>query len=92
MSADLFGGLPESKSPRLLWMERHRAEVRATPRWEPGFEDEDGDPLHQFYASVLGYTERGGGTEDEALAKAAKAAGVRLWNETGWQTNQRYEN
>lgn len=61
--------LPESKSPRLLWMERYKVTVS---------DCEDGKFARSNYDL---YTRGFGLTEDEALANLAIALGVKLWNE-----------
>lgn len=73
--SELFNNLPESKSPRLIWMERHGVET--------GGPDED----EEFWAMGLdrqskpdyGY----GQTEHDAIVHLAKRNGWRLWNEEG---------
>ena len=86
---ELLFDIPESKSPRLQWMERHGVKVT-----DGGMDFEEGDEcmvtgaqLYRFYAHrrlVSGsmVSIRGGGhTEEAALVKLAKSAGLRLWNE-----------
>lgn len=83
MIEELFK-VPVTKSPRLLWIEKHRVKTRQTPAWEEGLEDEDGNDLEKWYASDddwrHGY---GGDTEDNALAAWAEARGKLLWFEEG---------
>lgn len=59
--------IPESKSPKMIWMERHWLKI----------EEQNGkfraiQPLIKFDFKE---------TEDEALTHAAKTLGIRLWNE-----------
>jgi hypothetical protein len=74
---DLFTDLPVSKSPRLLWMERHGIKTIFMPAsgsvdafWIADFMD----PNTTHYQEV-------GDTEDDALTALAKAAGIRMWFE-----------
>jgi len=70
--SDLFN-LPESKSPRLLWLEANRIRVDF-------HEGEHIAHLPGFFA----YNEKAGAfgnTEDEAICELAKRLGLRLWNE-----------
>ncbi len=80
MSEELFK-VPEQKSPRLRWMEKHRVKVKQTPDWSPGMEDADGDPVAPWYASDDGKHWHAGDSENDALGAWAVARGVRLWNE-----------
>lgn len=82
MSEELFK-VPVTKSPRLLWIEKHRIEVRPTKDWQPGMEDDDGDEVERFYATDDGVHMHGGDTEDNALAAWAEARGKLLWFEEG---------
>ena len=86
MSEELFS-VPEAKSPRLKWMEKHCVNVRSTPVGLVGTEDElTGDEVRAFYATGDGtLTGKFGTTEDDALAAWARARGVRLWNEEGYK-------
>lgn len=82
MSDELFE-VPECKSPKLQWMEKHRVEVKRLGfDVGPDEEDEDGRRLFQYNASDDGWKHSyGGETEDDALAAWARARGKRLWNE-----------
>lgn len=85
MSEELFE-VPEVKSPRLKWIEKHRIKIRQTPNWTSGMEDFDGDEVHKFYACDDGnwrFHAYGGETEDAALAEWARCRGKRLWFEEG---------
>ena len=65
--------IPESKSPRLKWMERHHLTVRLSHDYD---DDEDvWQCLHGM--KVIGE----GGTEDRAITAAAKSLNIPLWNE-----------
>ena len=80
---DLFD-IPESKSPRLLWMEKHGIET-----WQPEIEDafdgakwcacRESDKDENGIPSYVGT----GDTENDALASLAQRIGIRLWNEEG---------
>jgi hypothetical protein len=71
--SELFD-LPETKSPRLIWLEKHKiATLRGKPdswaAWiiaKPTKADQ-----------IIGYGE----TEDEAVVSLAIKLGIRLWNE-----------
>ena len=67
--AELFA-IPESKSPKLCWMERHHITLseasNTNNRWNAKHRDK-----------VIGY----GATHDDALVAAAKSLNVKLWNE-----------
>ncbi len=65
---DLFE-IPESLSPRLLWMEKHNIIIGAAPH------------RNQYYA-LAAKMDGWGDTEDEALTQLALKLGIRLWNET----------
>ena len=73
--SELFDNLPESKSPRLLWMERHGVEVGG-PDIDDEFCAKCLDP-DSFYKYAYGHT------EDEAIIKLAIKNGWKLWNEEG---------
>jgi hypothetical protein len=65
---DLFPSLPITKSPKLLWMERHKIAV---------YPSNDGSE----YLAGNGTITKAGDTEDAALTALALAAGIKLWNE-----------
>lgn len=72
--------LPESKSPRLLWMEKHALQTHYFKDAELGKEWMAGIANNgriNDESSFIGF----GLTEDEALANLAIALGVKLWNE-----------
>jgi len=67
--SDLFN-IPECKSPRLLWMERHQIETSYSAQcaeWKAKKAD-----------SIAW-----GESEEIALANLAAKLGIRLWNEEG---------
>lgn len=68
---ELFA-IPESKSPRLLWMEKHCVMTLY-------------DKARNQFAAVA-YQQNGwGDTEDEAITQLALKLGIKLWNEEGGQ-------
>ena len=78
---DLFD-IPESKSPRLLWMEKHGIKTRQLDfperdydwmAWRKRDENANGIP------AISGQ----GDTEGDAIADLAQRLGIRLWNEEG---------
>lgn len=71
MNEELFA-IPEVKSPRLKWMERHGIQVLHFP------DSEDIDP---FVATRLGKEVAKGGTAEWACYFAAKKLGLKTWNE-----------
>ena len=83
MIENLFD-LPESKSPRLKWIEKHHLQTHQTPNWQPDTEDEFCDVVEAWYASDDNFEHNHGGeTEDEALVAWAKARGKLTWMEEG---------
>ncbi len=69
--------LPETKSPRLIWLEKHGIKVTPSKAHGPSLKcwmayRHDGD-----FISASAY----GSTEDEAIADLAIKLGLRLWNE-----------
>lgn len=81
--SDLFD-MPESLSPKITWMRKHRLSA-STPPWP--VEDED-DYQWAVWSGDMGIaisreTILLGRTEDEALTKWARCNNVRLWNEEG---------
>ena len=87
MSDTLFD-IPETKSPRLLWLEKHCVKTEHTEFTE-GDEDEFGCDLWPWYA-FIGVTHfadakpnkcAGGETEQDAIAKLAISQDWKLWNE-----------
>jgi hypothetical protein len=58
--------IPESKSPRLIWIEKHGIWLLKS---ETGYE-----------ATAAGLTGKGQ-SEDDALVDMAKQMGIKLWNE-----------
>lgn len=71
--SELFD-IPESKSPRLRWMEKHNISARQEPRGPGG-------PLIWFALNHQACAR--GDSEDEALASLAVKLGLKLWNEEG---------
>lgn len=73
---DLFH-IPESKSPRLKWMEKYNIKTWFTEGldypWCAATEE-----MILRCSDKLGT----GDTEDEAITNLAKSLGIRLWNET----------
>lgn len=61
--------IPESKSPRLLWMELHGIETSDDPI-TPGW-------MAYGIKEGVGF----GSTEEEAIFEYAKNAEIKLWNE-----------
>lgn len=88
MSEELFS-VPESKSPKLRWMERHGLRTKHNPDSQHGDEDDFGNELFRWYAWKYEgklnppRNAAGGDTEDDALAAWAVANGKLLWNEEG---------
>lgn len=68
---DLFANLPPTKSPRLLWMEKHGITVESRA-----------SSLGQVFVATAG-TESAKATNSEldALAELARKLGIKLWNE-----------
>lgn len=62
--------IPESKSPRLLWMDKYNIAV-------------EDDPTEKGTFMAFGNVEGSGfgSTQDEAVLAYAKCAGIKLWNE-----------
>lgn len=85
MSEGELFDVPEVKSPRLRWMEKHGLKTKHFPGVQDGEEDpETGYELHTWVAwrgSPPVWIRTGGATEDDALADWARANGVRMWNE-----------
>ena len=69
---DLFN-LPETKSPRLKWMERHHLTVKER------YSAEDEEIVYQCLhgMTVIGEAT----TEHDAVVLAAKSLNIKLWNE-----------
>ena len=74
MNDSLFD-IPETKSPRLLWMERHHIQTRETGT----VSDELGDCRRWIAESPVGNGY--GETEDGASTQLALKLGIKLWNE-----------
>ena len=69
---ELFS-IPESKSPRLLWMERHHLTIRE------GYNHDDDEAIFQCLHGMKVIGE--GLTQDKAITAAAKSLNIKLWNE-----------
>jgi hypothetical protein len=79
---ELFN-VPVVKSPRLKWLARHGiSTLRADHTVSAGEEDDFGHRVHQWTATN-GWHNRGGDTEDDALAALARVALLKMWNEEG---------
>jgi hypothetical protein len=79
--SELFD-IPESKSPRLLWIEKHGIKII-----DSGIDYEDcdeceitGNQCFRYYASS-GDLASGGHTKDDAIIALALKLQLRLWNE-----------
>jgi hypothetical protein len=66
--------IKETKSPRLLWMDKHGVWTEKTK-----FVDFD-QPEHAWTATAAGQVGVGP-TEDDAIVDLAKHMGIKLWNE-----------
>ena len=83
MSDELFA-VPEMKSPRMKWVEKHHIETRRTANWIEGMEDDDGEEIMPWYSSDDKWKhQHGGASEDDALAEWAERNGKHLWFEEG---------
>jgi len=60
--------IPETKSPRLRWMERYHITVKIK-----------GDKYEAYHGMDRVAT---GPTEDDAITAAAKSLNIKLWNES----------
>jgi len=80
--SELFD-IPESKSPRLLWMERHGiATINSGIDHEDGDECEiTGNQCYRYYATC-GNQASGGHTKDDAIIALAVKLQLRLWSES----------
>ena len=74
--SELFD-MPETKSPRLLWMEKHGLTIHHQPYDHAGPMDKE-----DRYAAIYNQKSIGkGSTPDDALVAAAKSLNIKLWNE-----------
>ncbi len=73
MTTDLFGEMPTSLSPRLLWMRSHNLSSCMA----------DFDPSIHCVSNETSGVIGQGQTLDQALADWARKNGVRLWGEEG---------
>jgi hypothetical protein len=83
---ELFDDLPETKSPRLSWMERHGVNCKRNDNtglfeaWTGDYEK----ALCYTSSEVLGdFGIHESADKDEALRKLAVAQDITLWNEEG---------
>ena len=87
MSGELFD-VPETKSPKLKWLEQHKIKTEQT-QYKVGDEDEFGEDLFPWYAWTGGANiartstskMAGGETEDEAIRNLAIKLHLRTWGE-----------
>ena len=75
--SELFN-LPESKSPRRQWMEKHG--ITTAPRIWDAYEGNTRWAAFRYLKNTA-Y----GDTEDEAITQLALKLGIKLWNEEGGQ-------
>ena len=80
---DTLFELPETPSPRLVWMRKLGVVTEQSPKNKVGDEDEEGNFIHAWYAYFKAdeMTAMGGATEQEALCNFAKFHNLKLWNE-----------
>jgi hypothetical protein len=70
---DTLFDILETKSPRLLWMERNHITIKS------GYNHDDEEPIYQ---ALHGMEVAGEGlTEDDAIVNLAKKLNLKLWNE-----------
>jgi hypothetical protein len=69
--SELFD-IPESKSPRLLWLEKHGV------KFERDFFDPWEEETYQWMAHMR-HHQGFGKTQDEAITDLAKTAGILTW-------------
>ena len=60
MRDELFD-VPQTKSPKLRWTERHGIQVMHDPNFQHGDEDEQGNEKFRFYASDDNFRHQHGG-------------------------------
>ena len=86
MNDSLFD-LPESKSPRLIWMEEHQIRTHDKPemedvRWSAWTPESDWDETHPGCFKIGADDSVGfGPTELDAIADLARKLSLKLWNE-----------
>lgn len=69
--------MPETKSPRLLWIEKHGLTIHHQPFDHAGPTDKG-----ERYAAIYNHKSIGlGACLDDALVAAAKSLNIPLWNE-----------
>jgi hypothetical protein len=71
--------IPETKSPRLIWMDRHGIKVIALRTDAKSFNHWMAYRHEGDFISASAY----GPTEDDAITSLAVKLGLRLWNEEG---------
>ena len=69
--------LPETKSPRLQWLEKHGIKVSPSRTHGPSHKHWMAYRHDEDFIFASGYGE----TEDDAIAFLAVKLGLRLWNE-----------
>ena len=93
--SDLLFDIPEQKSPRLLWLEKHGITTNNNGQnYKPGDEcPETGCQLYPWLATTGEFTKgiysdhntAWAFSEDEAITQLALKLGIKLWNEEGGQ-------
>ena len=89
MKTELFNNIPESKSPRLAWMEKHDITTKHYPKmdhpngnWIATWGDFDGGLLSAMeYAPGGCHVCEFGRTEQDAIINLCIWHGWKLWNE-----------
>lgn len=71
--SDLLFDIPETKSPRLLWLKKHGITCH----------DYRTDDIYRFMAHGIHEGSGFGPTPEDAVLEYAKTAGIKLWNEEG---------
>lgn len=79
--AELFGEIPMTKSPHLLWIEKHNVKTLCTESCDEPWAAWVGD-LKTAIDERRAVTAM---TEDEALVKLARKNGWPMWNEEGFK-------
>jgi len=86
---DTLFDIPDSPSPKKVWMDRHDYKVQRNKNMQAGEEPFDAwdaglgvDPYDAF-SKEGPYGMQSGESEDEALVNLALMQGIPLWNEEG---------
>ena len=82
--SELFDDLPESKSPRLLWMERHGVNCKfneQTELYEAWTGKHDEAMAYTSSEALKDFGIHESASKDDALRKLAVAQDIKLWNE-----------